>query len=238
MTDDEYREYLVALARKHLKPGQLYNLRPAGGAVEQLAQDIERLSSTNRLLRVVRERSDNPMLLNELSQDLRRLHETGVADDVVTAMDKTGILDALDEAPEIFEHLRRSAIPPDDIQLLSRAGVEDPEAEISILLRRRRYFYPYEFPSQVAHAVPDELLQAAKRVEQINKPEPQPERKKRKLFNGIGKLLSGTITGAGNILLAAGTFVAPNPATAYLAMGSSAVAILYMGQGIGDLRGE
>jgi hypothetical protein len=245
MTDDEYREYLLALARKHLNPGQLYKVRPEGRAVEQLAYDIERLSSANRLLRAVRERSDNPVLLNELSQDLRKLHQSQVANNVINAMEAIGMLDALDEAPQVtFENLRRSAIPPEDIQILARAGVDDPEAEITTLLHQQMWtFYRVSRrPSEIAHQVPDELLHAAEEVDrlpsQITQPVPQPERKKRKLFNGIGKLLSGMVTGGSNILLAAGTFIAPNPATAYLAMGSSAVAILYMGQGIGDLRGE
>jgi hypothetical protein len=246
MTDEEYRKYLEALARKHVKPGQLYKSRPDSVTVEQLAYDIERLSSANRLLRAVRERSDNPVLLNELSRDLRKLHENRVANDVIDAMEAIGMLDALDEAPEVtFENLRWSAIPPDDIQLLARAGVDDPESEITILIRQQQMWAFYRasrIPSEIARQVPAELLHAAEAVDslpsQVNQPVPKSERKKRKLFNGIGKLLSGMVTGGSNILLAAGTFIAPNPATAYLAMGSSAVAILYMGQGIGDLRGE
>jgi len=61
---------------------------------------------------------------------------------------------------------------------------------------------------------------------------------RRKLFNGVGKILVGVVTGAGNILLAAGTIAAPNPATVYGVIGSSALAIGGICQGIGDLRGE
>lgn len=70
-----------------------------------------------------------------------------------------------------------------------------------------------------------------------NKPV-EPETKKRKIFNGVGKLLAGAVTAAGNVLLATGTVVAPNPATAYAAIGSSALAIGSLLQGMGDLRGE
>ena len=67
---------------------------------------------------------------------------------------------------------------------------------------------------------------------------PPTEGKKRKILNGIGKILSGTVAGAGNLLLATGTIVAPNPATAYAVIGSSALAVGSICQGIGDLRGE
>jgi hypothetical protein len=155
-------------------------------------------------------------------------------------MDTSGMLAALDEAPEItFGNLRRSAIPDEDIQLLARAGVDEPEAEINILIHSGpKVFVVKQPPSEVVRQAPDELKRAADRIEQMNQPGDNQPPKKRKLFNGIGKLLAGTITGAGNLLLAMGTVAAPNPATAYLAMGSSAIAALYIGQGVGDLRGE
>lgn len=65
----------------------------------------------------------------------------------------------------------------------------------------------------------------------------KPARKKRKLFNGIGKILAGAIVGGGNILVATATIAAPNPLLFGL-IGSSAVAVGGILQGIGDLRGE
>jgi len=62
--------------------------------------------------------------------------------------------------------------------------------------------------------------------------------KKRKILNGIGKILGGAIAGAGNVLLLFGTIVAPNPATGYGAIASSAIAVAGVMQGAGDLRGE
>ena len=64
------------------------------------------------------------------------------------------------------------------------------------------------------------------------------EKKKRKVLNGVGKILAGAVTGIGNVLLATGTIAAPNPATAYGVIGSSALAIGSICQGMGDLRGE
>jgi len=67
---------------------------------------------------------------------------------------------------------------------------------------------------------------------------PPPAKNKRKLFNGIGKLLGGTVMGIGNALVAAGSIVAPNPATGAIAIASGATAIASILAGIGDLRGE
>ena len=67
-------------------------------------------------------------------------------------------------------------------------------------------------------------------------PEAQP--KKRKILNGIGKILGGAIAGTGNVLLLVGTIAAPNPATGYGAIASSAIAVASVMQGAGDLRGE
>ena len=87
----------------------------------------------------------------------------------------------------------------------------------------------------------EELKRAGERLGEVASEQERSEasqRKKRKLFNGIGKILAGTIAGAGNLMLAAGTIVAPNPATAYGVIASSALAVGGICQGIGDLRGE
>ncbi|MGH9765738.1 MAG: hypothetical protein ACREAC_33290, partial [Blastocatellia bacterium] len=189
------------------------------------------------------QRSENSMLLKELAQELHNVYLEGVTSE----MEHAGILDALDDAPEItFSNLRRSAIPEEDIDFLRRAGVDYPDAEITILIhyartRLGRDHQEKARPSDIARQAQSEIKHAAERVEAIASSEDKVERtepKKRKLFNGIGKILAGVVTGGGNMLLAAGTIVAPNPATAWGVIGSSALAIGGICQGIGDLRGE
>jgi hypothetical protein len=63
-------------------------------------------------------------------------------------------------------------------------------------------------------------------------------KKKRKIFNGIGKLLGGAVAGIGNALLVAGTLIAPNPATGYGAIVSGGIAVTSFFAGLGDLKGE
>lgn len=157
---------------------------------------------------------------------------------VIDGLRDVGMLDALDNAPRgLYANLPRTAIPREDLDLLRRAGVEDPEAELTLMLYGARDFAAAnQTPSEVVLQAAATLRIQGGQIRNLNTDVPQP--KKRKLFNGIGKILTGLVTGAGNALLAAGTIVAPNPATAYLAVGSGAIAIGSVFQGVGDLRGE
>jgi hypothetical protein len=123
MTDEEYREYLSALASKHLSKVLRSDID-----VRHIDYDVERLESLARFVRLVSERPSNSVLLTELSNELGDSHSV---DQVIAIMERTGVLAALDEAPEItFGELRRSAIPSEDIEFLRRAGIDNPDAEI------------------------------------------------------------------------------------------------------------
>jgi hypothetical protein len=240
MTDDEYRDYLNALAAKYLRARDLAHHfhSPMG----ELGYEMERLSSTARLARVVGERSEDPVLVSALANALQNTYLDGI----IGAMNRSGVLAALDEAPEItFGELRWSAIPAEDVRFLRDAGVGDAEAEVTLLIHysRRRFGERQAdvVPSEIANRAQGELRNAGARLQQVAPEQDssnRSERKKRKLFNGIGKILAGAVTGAGNLLLATGTILAPNPATAYGVIASSALAVGGICQGIGDLRGE
>jgi hypothetical protein len=235
MTDEEYREYLSALARRHMQPIRLSGMRPDG---ERLYQAIEMLSSTARFARAVSERSEDTGLVKSLEKELDHWGVKYVVDE----MRQSGVLAALDEAPDItFAELRRNVIPEEDARLLRGAGVDDPEAEITLLIHyaRKRLGHGEIRPSEAVERVGEEVKRATERIVFLsNQPSGSVEVKKRKIFNGIGKILAGTVTAAGNLLLATGTVIAPNPATAYGVIGSSAIAVGSICQGIGDLRGE
>jgi hypothetical protein len=129
---------------------------------------------------------------------------------------------------------------------VSRCGVDEPEAEITILIEYCRFGIgdgqcrSSEIETQAQAA----LTQAADRLERFASAASQadssaaPPRPKKKLFIGIGRILAGAVTGAGNLLLASGAVVAPSPAIAYGVIGSAALAIGSISQGIGDIRGE
>ena len=95
MTDDEYREYLTALARKYLN---VLTLRHEFHHMEgDLAYEIERLSWKARFVKAVSERLENKALLKVVAEEVGNAH----VDNVTRAMRRSGVLAALDEAPEI-----------------------------------------------------------------------------------------------------------------------------------------
>lgn len=239
MTDEEYREFLSALARKHVNPRRWRRHFGPMGAEEHLRYEIDRLASTARFVKVVTDRTGDQELLNLLAKELSNTYLSNITG----AMDEAGVFDALEEAPDVtFRELRRSAIPDEDVELLRLTGVDDPEAEITIIIHytRKRVGTADTRPSQIAERAHEELQHAAKVLTSetestSNRPS---EKKKRKVLNGVGKILSGAVLGAGNLLLFTGTIAAPNPATGYAAMGSSALAVGSIFQGMGDLHGE
>jgi hypothetical protein len=230
MTDEEYREYLTALTGKHLRMDTINK------SAERLSYDVEHLSSVARFARLMTERTENEILAKALSDELRNAY----VDNAVRTMEQTGVLAALDESPEItFGNMRRSAIPEEDVRMLGRAGVDDPEAEITLLIHfsRTRLANQNGKPSETVRQAPAELKSAAERIATASQNR-EPPAKKRKIFSGVGRLLTGVITAAGNLLLVTGTVIAPNPAIAYAVLGSSALAAGSILSGIGDLRGE
>lgn len=248
MTDSEYREFLTALVRRHFRAWRTHRYGPGGGEAE-LSHLIETLSYVARLSRVVADRSHNlknnqKLLCKVLADDLRKVSYMG---SLFGVMRHTGLLDALDEQPRlVFKNLRRSAIPDEDAQLLGRCGVENPEAEITILIA---YCRSELDPDRCRLAdVEEGAMSALKDVasqlesfasdEAVGQSTSTTSGPKTKLFNGVGRILTGAVTGAGNLLLATGSVVAPNPAIAYGVLGSTALAIGSIFQGIGDIRGE
>lgn len=245
MNDAEFREFLDALARKHLRPSQWH--RKHFMELDHLSHLLRRLQNHRRLLSVAEDIDDR-----ELLEVLAKRLENSYIERVLDAMEWCGVFDALEEDPQtLFANLRRSAIPDEDIEILRAAGVDDPEAEILLIIHycrthlgQDRYSRNLNVPDPVEVAKKAEPLleQAAKQIGGGNgktTPSDQPEgKKKRKLLNGVGKILSGGVLGAGNVLLGCGGIIAPNPAIAYGVIGSCAVAVGSICQGAGDLRGE
>jgi hypothetical protein len=222
MTDVEYNRFLAALAGKHLRlSGQpLPNYQP------QL--ELNQLAQTNRLLKAVQCRPEDQELSAKLGQDLQRQP----LERVRLLMDQAGMLDAIDDAPEILlREFRRSAVPLEDQAFLKAAGFSEDEIEISFVVaeaQARNWAYPSSRPSRVledaneALSVPDLLT--------------NPTKKKRKILNGIGKILGGAVAGTGNTLIAMGTMIVPAAGAAAIASGGLAISSILAG--LGDLRGE
>lgn len=183
MTDQEYKDFLTALARKHL--ARAPHIFYGEGGRYSLEEYLTRLCSVAQFAKVVSERSENSVLVKELANELRSLKFRRVAE----AMDAAGVLEALDEFPEVtFWHLQRSAIPDEDVNFMQRAGVDDPEVEITLAIHyaRNRITKPDAAPSTIVRQAEEALLRAADRLETeetgnlLRGPNPDPEKKKKK----------------------------------------------------------
>jgi hypothetical protein len=239
MTDDDYQRLLRALAAKHLVArGILTDPHFLLHKHTDLRGDLEAVSASARLLKVIQDAPNNVDLIQILRE---QLSQRSPIERTKKALEDTGILAALDEAgPVVFAELRRQAIPQEDIQFLVAAGYTNEEIEILFAIAiheaRSRLVSDANVSRQLEEA--SEIFKSA-----LESLEPEPNEKtaspkKRKILNGIGKVLGGCIARIGNGLMAAGTILAPNPATAAGAIASAAVAVPAILCGIGDLRGE
>lgn len=243
MTDSEYKELLVALSKKYLRT------RMPGNEMEESRQHVDRLMSTSSHLHAVHDRAEKGDFYQVYGQQLNIYQALGneIQHNATPSarylsnntLYNSGILQALDDSPQlVLANLRRSAIPPEDLDVLRGCGIEDPEAEITLLIHAARaqaaYSTTYK-PSQALEESIKLILNAGDNMEQGVQND---RTKKRKILNGVGNLLTGFVAGGANALLFAGTIAAPNPATAFPAIGSAAMALGAIFKGIGDLRGE
>lgn len=248
MTDEEYLRFLTALAGKHLRyPRPSLPFIPYFGQLDELRAALDRVSGTLRLLKVVKDPED-PALPDYLIKNLRdfRAYEEDAGlryspvRIAVDQMEAVGILDALDDAPDlVLGELRRSAIPGEEEEVLRSAGFDGHDIEVLLTLavhQAHALALSKKLPSDIAEEAARTLPTVLK---DLKSPPPEmPAKKKRKILNGIGKLLGGAVAGIGNVLLVTGTLAAPNPATGYAAIASGGIAVSSFFAGLGDIKGE
>ncbi len=244
MSDEEFRVYLDALARKHLRYSQLPRHRMHFPG--ELYHDLEELIRLRQLVGMGAANPGDSELMNLIAKRLKE-REWQLRSAIET-MEQAGVLDAIDEDPAtLFSNVRISALPPEDIELLRQSGLSRADAELVLITEYSRTHlardrHQERKPSAIIRDAPGAVERA---VSQLAEPEQDnisknsvPEKKKRKICNGIGKILQGGVLGVGNILVGAGSIVAPNPAIAAGVIASGAIAVGSICQGLGDLRGE
>src|SRR5215475_6492471 len=93
MTDEEYRRLLTALVGKHLR------IPPSGPdfSLQGLQADLDRISAASRHLMALRHEGDTEQL-NRVVGNLEEIRPVLLAKQYMTAC---GILDALDDAPDL-----------------------------------------------------------------------------------------------------------------------------------------
>ena len=166
--------------------------------------------------------------------------------------DKSGVTGALDAHLEVIRPiLTPEQLPPEDVAFLRQCGLREPDSEIIVALAHFRHHWVFEEGGWRPHGGATEVLRLAddsiRRIAQQIHAEPglvptdmaaKPPAKKRKIFNGIGRILSGVVGGAGNVLIGTGAIPVSAGASVAAAVASAAVSIGIIMQGIGDLRGE
>src|ERR1700753_4255527 len=126
MTDDELREFLKALAAKHL--GLETDAHHALHRAERLRYDLEQLLRTARLLRALEDRQQDEHLRALFREEIIR-HSP--IERTRSSLEDSGLLDALEDAGAVvFAELRRSVIPNEDIKFLRQGGFTDDEIEV------------------------------------------------------------------------------------------------------------
>lgn len=250
MTDEEYTSLLRALAVKYLRlPRDSFADTRIPSATPQVRWQ-DHVQDVYALARLLNAAAADPIPDERLLKVLgMKLQEASPLQIATSAMEDVGILDGLEEAPFlVFREFRRSAFPDEDIEILRRVGLTNEEIEVLIPtivfhtqhlgdLSLNRLNTTFGVPTRVLQDASTTLDEAAEELTKSSQLAVAPM-KKRKLFNGIGKLLAGSVMGIGNALIATGTVLAPNPATGYIAIASGAGAIGSLMAGIGDLKGE
>jgi hypothetical protein len=166
--------------------------------------------------------------------------------------DKSGVTEALDSNLEVIRPiLTPEHLPPEDVELLRQCGLREPDAEIIVALAHFRQpwvfaeggLQPQRSATEVLQLADDSIRKIATQIQAdqgLVKSEmsAKPPAKKRKIFNGIGKILSGVVGGTGNVLIGTGAIPVSGGASVAAVVASAAVSVGIIMQGIGDLRGE
>lgn len=238
MTEKEYIEFLEAVAGEYIS---LDHGHPHWGpeGPSYLLDHIDELTSLARFVKIAEERTGNELLLKALGSDLE--HVGFRLQSVVNALDETGINEALDAYGEtILANFRGSVVPEEDLNILRRAGIEHPEAVMRLVEVRAEYFSKLaatrDFrPSSVIKTAKSELETASK---QLQAEASNNEKKPRKWFKGISKVLAGGAGALGNVLLGVGAIPVATPIGAAAVLSSCTGAIVLIGDGLEAIRGN
>ena len=118
----------------------------------------------------------------------------------------------------MFGQFRKSAIPSEETEILKQAGFSDDEIEVLLADAVDQAHKMATHGIQPSNVIAETTVALNDAITRLKTVAPQEQKKKRKIFNGIGKILGGSAAGIGNVLLLTGSIIAPNPATIYAAI--------------------
>lgn len=240
MTDGD-DDLLDALGRRDLD----LDLSPQ--EISDLRRAMKKLAATARLAHVAAERPSDTSMDATLASELRAAAHSPAFD----IFERSRVTEVLDEnGPLVFRELTSASVPPEDSVFLAECGIKDPKAEITISLRRLKagYWPESDDGRRTARILEYSRMEIVRVSQELSRPdaqaapnasaENQQPKKRRKIFNGVGKILSGVVAGTGNVLIGAGAIPASGGTAAAAVIASASVSVGVIMQGIGDLRGE
>ncbi len=234
MTEKEYIEFLEALAAEYVGLNRSKMLLRKSG---YFRESMDELLSLARFVKVAEERANTKnVVLKALGSELRTVSWHTVSN----ILEDTGINEALDAYSDtLLANFRVSVVPKEDLDILRLAGIGNPEAVMRIVevqarnLSKLAATNDFQLSSAVASAG-GELHKVGKKLEATASNE---EKKPRKWFKGLGRVLAGGAGVLGNVLLGVGAIPAATPVGAAAVLGSCTGAIVLIGDGLEAIRG-
>jgi len=260
----EYEAYMASLWEAHAPRVRAHGHWRRHGPFDDLfGYELDRLARSWRVVRALDSGVDPGAFTDEFMRRTMQDTEQAVrrSSDVLREVDLLPLLDR--QYDLMAEHLRVADLPPQEIPILAAHGFDINENDlIRVIYRVRHTAHPNshrEITPSRAFSQAQESLQEAQSIYAQNeadqrqhavalaeaeggqgrRPEP-PERRKPRVFKGLGQLVQGAAMTLADVGLAVGAFPFPvSPETqSWGALASITAGVGSVMNGIGDLRGE
>ena len=260
----EYEAYMASLWEAHAARVRAHRRHWRHHHFDDLFNyELDQLARAWRVVRAVDNGLDPVAFTDEFMRQTMQDTEQAVrrSSEVLREVD---LLPLLDHQYDLMaEHLRVTDLPPQEIPILAAHGFDINENDlVRVIYRVRHTSHPRshrEITPSRAFSQAQESLQEAQNVYAQNeanqrqhavaiaeaegtqgrRPQP-PERKKPRVFKGLGQLVQGAAMTLADVGLAVGAFPFPvSPETqSWGALASITAGVGSVMNGIGDLRGE
>ena len=257
MTDEEYREFMAVLVRRHVQP-RLPRLRRRfhHHMMEEWHYHLDQAERSMRIFRFIEENCDDGDDIYDTISPIRvgrAVSETRYSLDFSNrTLEESGFLDAFEpHMRDILDGLRPDHLPLVDQEVIRNTGSPDAEAELAELVHRARAYrsraerMAQEVSSrqQLRH-VAEQVARIQKEFEEFSSSQTdqprEPPKKPRPWFKGLGQIGQGAALSIANVALAVGVIQFPvSPETrTWGALASVATGIGTVLSGVGALRNE
>ncbi len=257
MTDDEYREFMAVLVRRHVQP-KLPRLQRHfhHHMMEEWHYHLDQVERSVRIFRFIEDNCDDGEDIYDTISPTRvgrAVSETKYSLDFSNrTLEESGFLDAFEpHMRDILDGLRPEHLPLVDQEVIRNTGSPDAEAELAELVHRARAYRRRAERMAQEVSTRQQLRQVAEQITRIQKEfeeftssqsdqSREPPKKPRAWFKGFGQIGQGAALSIANVALAVGVIQFPvSPETrTWGALASVATGIGTVLSGVGALRNE